>query len=135
MCAESIKIGGIKMAFYLDHDYSVGKWFDYPEYEDLKLKLKFVSSGMVRTMKNEHWNSESGEKTEDYITALLCYAIEDWKGFYEGSDDNAKPAKVNRKNIVKLLDLDMQLVTWVIGTVLNRSNFHSEQEEALLEKN
>jgi hypothetical protein len=136
MSAEAIKINGRKiMAFYVDYDYSGGKWFKYPDQPDLEFKLRFLSPMKFIALRSDHADSEGGIDEKELSKAVLLYVIMEWKGFYTGEGENSKPAALTLENLDKVYSIDPRIIHWVIKTASERSNFQPEEREDKLRKN
>jgi hypothetical protein len=136
MSAEAIKINGRKiMAFYVDYDYSEGKWFKYPDQSDLEFKLRFLSPMKFIALRSDHADSESGANDKELSKAVLLYVIMEWKGFYTGEGENPKPAALTLENLDKVYSIDPRIIHWVVKTASDRSNFQPEEKDEKLRKN
>jgi hypothetical protein len=136
MSAEAIKINGRKiMAFYVDYDYTEGRWFKYPDQPDLEFKLRFLSPMKFIALRSEHTDPEENEGEKKLSSAILLYIIMEWKGFYTGEGKNSKPAALTMENLEKVHSIDPRIIHWIVKIATDRSNFQPEEREAKLQKN
>jgi hypothetical protein len=136
MSAEAVKINGRKlMAFYVDYDYSSGKWFKYPDQSELEFKLRYLSPMKFITLRSENSDSEGKADERKLSMTVLLYIIMDWKGFYCGSGESTEAAALTIENLDKIYSIDPRIIHWVVKTASERSNFQPEEKEEKLRKN
>jgi|GEM_PF-5593387 len=123
------------MGFYIDFDYSKGKWFSYPPQPELQLKIRYLAPAAIMAMRSQFVNGEEGVDAEKLAKAMREYIIIDWKGFYTGEGKNAKPAPFTRENLDKVHKIDLNIFRWAADIASDRSNFDPENNEEKLEKN
>lgn len=122
------------MAFYIDYDYSKGKWFKYPGQTDLEFKLRYLSPMKYMTLKSETGETEGNDNERKLSMAILKYIIMDWRGFFSGEEGN-EPAAITSENLDKIYTIDPRIIQWAVKTASERTNFQPEEKEEKLRKN
>lgn len=123
------------MAFYIDYDYSAGKWFKYPDQPDLEFKLRFLSPMKFISLKTEHENENKNVEEKSLSNAVLQYVIMEWRGFFTGEGADSKPAELTLENLEKVHAIDPRIIHWIVQIASERSNFQPEEKTGKLLKN
>lgn len=122
------------MAFYVDYDYSCGKWFQYPAQPELEFRLRYLSPMKYVALRSEIGDAGGKPDERKLSMSVLLYIIMDWKGIYSGSEGR-DAAALSAENLDKIYAIDPKIINWIVKTAAERTNFQPEEKEEKLRKN
>jgi len=108
--------------FKLNSKLETGKWFDYPEIEGVRLKIRPRSMYALDIRPGENYNPT----TKD-IFELFNYSLIEWEGI---GDDAGKTLPCNRDNKFALINSNDEIGAFVITTASSLRDGEVTEEAA-----